>query len=86
MIIYSCDFSSYDVGWCVHCYAVKIAYDGDVFVVRSVVDLYAKCGRNGDARKVFDEMPVRNVVSCSSELKKMIIGNNGCSTLTHRIA
>ncbi|KAJ0724347.1 putative tetratricopeptide-like helical domain superfamily, DYW domain-containing protein [Helianthus annuus] len=57
--------SSYDVGRCVHCYAVKIAYDSDVFVASSVVDMYAKCGRIGDARKVFDEMPVRNVVSWS---------------------
>ncbi|KAM0037696.1 putative tetratricopeptide-like helical domain superfamily [Helianthus debilis subsp. tardiflorus] len=27
--------------------------------------MYAKCGKNRDARKVFDEMPVRNVVSWS---------------------
>ncbi|MFS7894123.1 putative tetratricopeptide-like helical domain superfamily [Helianthus anomalus] len=42
-----------------------------------VVDVYAKCGRNGDARKVFDEMPVRNVVSSSG----MIYGVCGNTTL-----
>lgn len=54
-----------DVGQSVHCLAVKIGYDGDVFVGSSLVDMYAKCGAIGDARKVFDEMPVRNVVSWS---------------------
>ncbi|KAF5824083.1 hypothetical protein HanRHA438_Chr01g0046311 [Helianthus annuus] len=39
--------------------------------------MYAKCGRNGDARKVFDEMPVRNVVSCSG----MIYGQRGRRTV-----
>ncbi|KAJ0792296.1 putative tetratricopeptide-like helical domain superfamily [Helianthus annuus] len=29
------------------------------------MDMYAKCGRNGDACKVFDKMPMRNVVSWS---------------------
>ncbi|KAK1439810.1 hypothetical protein QVD17_05631 [Tagetes erecta] len=57
--------SSYDVGQSVHCLALKTGYDFDVFVGSSVVDMYAKCGKIEDARKVFDEMPMRNVVSWS---------------------
>ncbi|XP_058187170.1 putative pentatricopeptide repeat-containing protein At5g52630 [Rhododendron vialii] len=56
--------------WCefgrsVHCIALKIRFDGDVFVGSSVVDMYAKCGAIRDTRKVFDGMLVRNVVSWS---------------------
>ncbi|KAJ4959976.1 hypothetical protein NE237_019886 [Protea cynaroides] len=38
----------------------------DVYVGSALVDMYAKCGCCDDARKVFDEMPKRNVVSWSS--------------------
>ncbi|XP_076887090.1 putative pentatricopeptide repeat-containing protein At5g52630 [Bidens hawaiensis] len=54
-----------DVGMSVHCFAVKTGFVWDVFVASSVVDMYAKCGSVSDARHVFDEMPVRNVVSWS---------------------
>ncbi|XP_031379664.1 putative pentatricopeptide repeat-containing protein At5g52630 [Punica granatum] len=54
-----------DIGKSVHCLAVKIGFDGDVFVGSSLVDMYAKCGEIGVARRVFDEMPGRNVVSWS---------------------
>ncbi|KVH88412.1 putative pentatricopeptide repeat-containing protein At5g52630 [Cynara cardunculus var. scolymus] len=57
--------SSYTVGQSVHCFALKTGYDVDVFVGSSLVDMYAKCGKIEDARKVFDEMPMRNVVSWS---------------------
>ncbi|KAI3733004.1 hypothetical protein L1987_64218 [Smallanthus sonchifolius] len=57
--------SSCNVGRSVHCLALKTGYDVDVFVGSSVVDMYAKCGNIEDARKVFDEMPMRNVVSWS---------------------
>ncbi|PWA88664.1 RNA editing factor [Artemisia annua] len=57
--------ASFDVGRCVHCFGVKTGYGSDVFVASSVVDMYAKCGKIEDARKVFDEMTVRNVVSWS---------------------
>ncbi|KAF7152519.1 hypothetical protein RHSIM_Rhsim01G0163100 [Rhododendron simsii] len=52
-----------EFGKSVHCLALKIGFDGDVFVGSSVVDMYAKCGEIRDARTVFDGMPVRNVVS-----------------------
>ncbi|KAG6423349.1 hypothetical protein SASPL_113743 [Salvia splendens] len=51
------------MGKSVHCLTVKTGFDADVFVGSSVVDLYAKCGGLGDARKVFSEMPERNVIS-----------------------
>ncbi|KNA07001.1 hypothetical protein SOVF_175930 [Spinacia oleracea] len=52
-----------DVGRSVHGVVVKTGYEGDLFIGSSMVDMYAKCGEIWDARKVFDEMPDRNVVS-----------------------
>ncbi|KAK1574968.1 hypothetical protein Q3G72_001418 [Acer saccharum] len=52
-----------DVGGSIHCIVVKTGYEGDVFVGSSLVDMYVKCGDLKIARKVFDEMPERNVVS-----------------------
>lgn len=46
----------------------------DVFIHNALIDMYLKCGNIPSARKVFDEMPVKNVVSWNS----MIAG------LTHR--
>ncbi|XP_047337755.1 putative pentatricopeptide repeat-containing protein At5g52630 [Impatiens glandulifera] len=54
-----------DVGKSFHSLAVKTGYDIDVFVGSSVVDMYAKCGEILNARKVFDNMPEKNVVSWS---------------------
>lgn len=55
----------FDVGGSVHCLALRTGYVWDVFVGSSVVDMYAKCGVIRDARKMFDDMPQRNVVSWS---------------------
>ncbi|XP_021740956.1 putative pentatricopeptide repeat-containing protein At5g52630 [Chenopodium quinoa] len=52
-----------DVGRLVHGVVIKTGYEEDVFVGSSMVDMYAKCGEIWDARKVFDKMPERNVVS-----------------------
>ncbi|XP_010257249.1 PREDICTED: putative pentatricopeptide repeat-containing protein At5g52630 [Nelumbo nucifera] len=57
--------SRYDIGQSVHSLVVKTGYDSDVFVGSSMVDMYAKCGEIKDARRMFDEMPDKNVVSWS---------------------
>ncbi|CAA7051199.1 unnamed protein product [Microthlaspi erraticum] len=54
-----------DIGRSVHCLSMKTGYDADVFVGSSLVDMYAKCGDIVHARKVFDEMPERNIVTWS---------------------
>ncbi|KAL6861154.1 hypothetical protein ACP4OV_016854 [Aristida adscensionis] len=50
-----------------HCDAVK-AGGADDFVMNSLVDMYAKAGDLECARKVFDRIPGRNVVSWTSML------------------
>lgn len=45
---------------------VKAGFDCNVFVKTGLVCLYAKCGYLGNARKVFDEIPEKNVVSCTA--------------------
>lgn len=54
-----------DIGQSLHCLVVKTGYEFDVFVGSSMVDMYAKCGKITDARRMFDEMPEKNVVSWS---------------------
>ncbi|KDP26017.1 hypothetical protein JCGZ_21050 [Jatropha curcas] len=54
-----------DIGKSIHAFVVKTGFDVDVFVGSSTVDMYGKCGEIKNARKVFDEMPERNVVSWS---------------------
>ncbi|XP_022856930.1 putative pentatricopeptide repeat-containing protein At5g52630 [Olea europaea var. sylvestris] len=57
--------NDYRAGQSVHCLTVKVGYDFNVFVGSSVVDMYAKCGSLVDSRKMFDEIPEKNVVSWS---------------------
>lgn len=47
----------------IHGLLIKYAVEDDVFVGTTLVDFYGKCELIGNARKVFDEMSVRNVVS-----------------------
>lgn len=50
-----------------HCLAFKLGYLSDVFVGSSLLNVYCKAGHHlGDARNMFDEMPERNSVSCTT--------------------
>ncbi|KAK9682911.1 hypothetical protein RND81_10G106100 [Saponaria officinalis] len=46
-----------------HCMVHKIGFLSDVVTGSSLLDMYAKCGRVGDAYMVFKMMPERNTVS-----------------------
>ncbi|XP_058079616.1 putative pentatricopeptide repeat-containing protein At3g08820 [Magnolia sinica] len=47
----------------IHTLVLKAGFEWDVFVKTSLVSLYAKCSHLCDAHKLFDEIPLRNVVS-----------------------
>ncbi|CAH9097074.1 unnamed protein product [Cuscuta europaea] len=52
----------------VHCRSLKPRFDSNVVVGSALIDMYAKCGRLDDARKVFDILPCKNLVSWNTML------------------
>ncbi|PWA62779.1 tetratricopeptide-like helical domain-containing protein [Artemisia annua] len=51
------------MGQQVHCLVCKYGLCFDLFVANGLIDMYCKCGSLSYARKMFDEMPERDVVS-----------------------
>ncbi|XP_042502739.1 pentatricopeptide repeat-containing protein At3g12770-like [Macadamia integrifolia] len=50
----------------IHSFLIKCGFESDIFVSTALIDTYAKCGFVNSARRVFDEMPNKNVVSWNS--------------------
>lgn len=57
------DLAALDKGRAIHATARKKGYDRQVYVGSALVSMYGKFGSLADARKVFDAMSVRDVVS-----------------------
>ncbi|XP_016487733.1 putative pentatricopeptide repeat-containing protein At5g37570 [Nicotiana tabacum] len=57
-------------GQSVHGLIVRYGTDSDVFVGSSLIDLYGKCNQIEYARRIFDEMPLRNEVTWTA----MVVG------------
>ncbi|XP_023740617.1 pentatricopeptide repeat-containing protein At3g26782, mitochondrial [Lactuca sativa] len=49
-----------------HQQAIVFGFHNDLFVSSALIDMYSKCGHLDDARNLFDESPLRNVVSWTS--------------------
>jgi pentatricopeptide repeat protein len=69
--------SSPELGEQVHCQAIKSSLFRDIKTGSALVDMYAKCGRVEDGRRVFDHMSERNVVTWTSMIDGY--GKNGLS-------
>ncbi|KAG5142056.1 hypothetical protein JHK82_017751 [Glycine max] len=55
-------FHDIDMGFQLHCFAVKLGLDLDCFVGSVLVDLYAQCGLVENARRVFHVVQHRDLV------------------------
>ncbi|KAL2941019.1 hypothetical protein RDABS01_029369 [Bienertia sinuspersici] len=53
-------------GKLIHVKVLKMGFDCDAFINNALLNLYSKCQDIRSARKLFDEMPVSNVVNCNT--------------------
>lgn len=66
------------MGRWVHVYALKMTVRKlDIMVETALVDMYAKCGRIDTAIKVFEKMPLRNVVAWNAMLSGLAMHGRG---------
>ncbi|KAL3612980.1 hypothetical protein CASFOL_043176 [Castilleja foliolosa] len=56
-------------------YVLIFCYASDLFTSSALINMHSKCGQLSDARKVFNEIPQRNMVSWTSMINGYI--NNG---------
>ncbi|KAJ0453739.1 putative tetratricopeptide-like helical domain superfamily [Helianthus annuus] len=78
-IIGACSvLAAFEVGQQVQGQLMKTDFASDIKMGSALIDMYSKCGRIDDARKVFDEMPVKNVFSWTSMIDGY--GKNGDPT------
>ncbi|OVA08844.1 Pentatricopeptide repeat [Macleaya cordata] len=50
----------------IHGYSVRHGFDSDVFIASSLIDMYAKCTRVDDSRRIFYMLPKCDVISWNS--------------------
>ncbi|CAM8998139.1 unnamed protein product [Rhodiola kirilowii] len=66
----------------VHMYMVKVGLTTNLHATNALIDLYAKCGSIVEARKVFDEMGERSVVSWTSLIVGLALNGFGQDALS----
>ncbi|XP_049936858.1 pentatricopeptide repeat-containing protein At4g25270, chloroplastic-like [Nymphaea colorata] len=60
----------------VHRHIIRCGYGGDQFIMNALIDMYAKCGEIVKARRLFERMPERDIVSWNTMLVGYI--RHGC--------
>ncbi|PNT68602.1 pentatricopeptide repeat-containing protein At3g12770 isoform X2 [Brachypodium distachyon] len=70
------------LGCSVHAHALLVGAASDVFVLTSLLDMYAKCACLPDARRLFDEMPSPTLISWNC----MVTAYSKSSCVTEAVA
>ncbi|KAL0422938.1 UNVERIFIED_CONTAM: Pentatricopeptide repeat-containing protein, chloroplastic [Sesamum latifolium] len=65
----------------VHSTIIKLGFDVDIYICNALIVMYAKVGCIEDAEKVFECMPVRDLVSWNSMISGYVSVGDGWSSL-----
>lgn len=60
-----------ELGKWIDAYASQRGLQHDIFVSTALVDMYAKCGSLDDARRVFENMPIKNEASWNAMISAL---------------
>ncbi|CAM6054309.1 unnamed protein product [Sphagnum tenellum] len=70
-------------GRCAHEQILQSEWHSNIFVRNSLVDMYGKCGSMEDAQRVFNNMPLHDVVSWNAILGGCAMHGHGKEALRH---
>ncbi|XP_022746745.1 pentatricopeptide repeat-containing protein At5g03800 isoform X2 [Durio zibethinus] len=70
-----------EIGEQIHCHAVKTGFVSDLGVLNSMISMYAKCGNMNGAIKVFNIMPIHDVVSWNALIAGHTLHRHGDEAL-----
>ncbi|XP_047949859.1 pentatricopeptide repeat-containing protein At4g32430, mitochondrial [Salvia hispanica] len=62
------DGEEFDLGFQLHCLVSKLGLEAENFTGNALITLYSKCGKVEDAKRVFNEMPHKDLVSWNAIL------------------
>lgn len=66
----------------IHQQAFVFGYQSDIFVSSALIVMYSTCGQLEDARKMFDEIPNRNIVSWTSMIRGYDLNGNALDAVS----
>lgn len=75
-------FAALQKGKEIHNYTTRNGFDLNVFIGNALIDMYAKCGSLENARRVFDRMPDKDVVSWNTMIAGYGMHGHGEISLT----
>ncbi|CAM6094164.1 unnamed protein product [Calypogeia fissa] len=61
----------------IHEEIIECGYEAELFIGNSLIDMHGRCGSIKDARRVFDQMPTRNVISWSAIISAYVKHGQG---------
>ncbi|GMN39898.1 hypothetical protein TIFTF001_009118 [Ficus carica] len=64
-------------GMQIHGLCAKFGFECVVVVGNSIIDMYAKCGKNIQATRMFETMPVRNLITWNVMIARYTVEENG---------
>ena len=66
----------------IHNYTIRNGFDLNEFIENALIDMYSKCGSLDNARRVFDSMPAKDIVSWNTMIAGYGMHGNGEISLT----